>query len=341
MKLRRPTSAGTMFAAFSMVFATFDALADRVDEIRARGHMTCGIATHVAGFTATHDDGSVSGFEPDFCRAVAAAILGRDGQVEFVPADSIELFVASGQPDLVARRLTLTLRRSLEPGISFSPIVFYDGAALLVREPRRFPRARALANRTICVKDRSEADIGISEYFQAAGLAFTRVPAETLDAAATSFDHKTCDALAADLSELGMLRAARKGSSSVKLLPELLSKEPLAMLSHSDDRQFTEIVRWTVNALIAAEELGVTQDMAAREPETASAPDASRLLGFDPGNGEALGLDESWARDAIAAVGHYGEIYARNIGGDSPYELPRGLNALVRDGGLMYALPMR
>jgi len=324
-----------------MVAASADiAHAARVDEIRARGHLTCGIAARVEGFTRLRPDGTAEGFEPDLCRAVAAAILGAAGKVRYVAADHIELFVASGEPDLVVRRLTVTLRRALEPGVTFSPVVFYDGTALLVRDQRRFPIPAALMGRTICVRAGSEADVGLTDYFAAAKLAFVRVAEATLDTAAARFDAGACDAMAADLSELGAIRAARAKTKELVILTELLSKEPLSMLTHADDRQFMEIVRWTFNALVAAEELGVTAARAVSRTPSED-PETRRLLGFDPGNGAVLGLPESWAADAIATVGNYGEVFARHLGEQSPIKLPRGHNALWRDGGLMYAWPMR
>jgi len=312
----------------------------RLDRIRARGYLTCGVATTVAGFASVGADGKIVGFEPDLCRAVAAAILGRDGAVRYVPARSVQTFVIAGAPDLVARRLTVTLRREREPGIAFSPVVFYDGAALLVRADAGIGSVTALVGHQICVAGHSETEAALAREFALRHIALDRLPATTLTEATTRFVRGDCAALAADLSELAATRAAFSHPGKFVLLPELLSKEPLALLLHRDDYQFAAIVSWTIQALIAAEELGVTRE-SVRASEASSDPEVRQLLGVDPGNGAALGLDEEWAAHALETVGNYGEIYARHLGTGTPLGLERGLNALSRDGGLLYALPLR
>ena len=312
--------------------------AGRIDVIKARGFLTCGIIARVRGFTDVTPDGRTTGFEPDLCRAVAAAILGRDAKVTYAPADHVETFVSTGTPDVVARRLTVTLQRDLQPGLAFSPVIFFDGTSLLVRRASRISSPTALAGRKICVRGQSEADAGLDAYFATRQLKFDSLRATDLATARDAFLNGDCDALAADLSELAPIRA--DAPTTLAILPEILSKEPLALLTHADDPQLTAVVRWTMNALLAAEELGVTAAKA-KAPGTVTDPETRRLLGLDPGNGAALGLREAWAADAIATVGNYGEIFARNLGDASTIKLPRGPNALWRDGGLLYALPFR
>lgn len=314
------------------------AAATRIEAIKARGALTCGIVDRVRGFTDISPDGRVTGFEPDLCRAIAAAILGRDAEVEYVAAEDVDHFIHSGEPDVVARRLTVTLRRALQPELSFSPIVFYDGAALLVPIVMQKDAPSAFAGQTICVRDNSETDRALTSYFKTRHLTFEPLRAADLEDATTAFLSKKCAALAADLSELAPIRARWRDRFAI--LPEFLSKEPLALLTHAEDEQFSAVVHWTINALIAAEELGISQKDA-RELRDHPNPEARRLIGLEPGNGAALGLHETWAANAIATVGNYGEIYARNIGDESAIDLPRGHNALWRDGGLLYALPMR
>jgi general L-amino acid transport system substrate-binding protein len=312
----------------------------RLDRIRARGYLTCGVATTVAGFASVGDEGAIVGFEPDLCRAVAAAILGRDGAVRYVPARSVHTFVSAGAPDLVARRLTVTLRRERERGLAFGPVVFYDGAALLVRADAGIGSVTALVSHPICLVAHSETEAALVREFALRHIVLDSLPTTSLTEAATRFLRGECAALAADLSELAATRAGFSQPHEFAFLPGLLSKEPLALLLHRDDPEFVAIVSWTIQALIAAEELGVTR-ASVRESKDSSDPEVRQLLGIDPGNGAALGLDEQWAAHALETVGNYGEIYARHLGTGTPLGLERGLNALWRDGGLLYALPLR
>jgi len=323
-----------------LVLAAPARAASRLEQIRSRGYLSCGIATTVAGFASLSAHGEVRGFEPDLCRAIAAVILGRAAAVHFVEVRSVQTFLRAQAPDVVARRLTDTLRREQRRGLRFSPVVFYDGAALLVRAADALDAASGLAGRRICLAAGGESEPAVAAYFQRQGRTVDLVPARSLDAAAADFAGGRCDALAADRSELAAIRAEYPDPAAFKLLPELLSKEPLALLVQGGDPQFSAVVRWTIYALIAAEELGVTQHTASANLEPAD-PEVRQLLGWDRGNGAALGLDERWASRAIEAVGNYGEIYARHLGAGTPLGLDRGANALWRDGGLMYALPLR
>ena len=310
----------------------------RIEMIKARGSLTCGIVARVPGFTDIDSEGHVSGFEPDLCRAVAAAIIGKDAKVTYVIANDVQSFIQSGEPDVIARRLTVTLRRELQPSLAFSRLVFFDGTALLVPTTLEEKTPSAFAGHTICVRGQSEADRGLTSYFTRRQQTFKALRTAELGDATETFLDGECDALAADLSELAPVRASRP--TQLTILPGILSQEPLALLTHADDPQFTAVVDWTMNALIAAEELGIFA-IDANSLGDYSDVETRQLLGLDPGNGAALGLRESWAADVIATVGNYGEIYSRNLGEDSDIQLPRGYNALWYDGGLLYAHPMR
>jgi general L-amino acid transport system substrate-binding protein len=329
-----------LVSAFTLTALTVSAAtaSNRMEAIKVRGSLLCGVIQRVPGFTDIDTEGQVSGFEPDLCRAVAAAILGPDAGVTYVMTNDVQTFLTSDVPDVVARRLTVTMRRALTPGLVFSRVVFFDGAALLVPIDLQGGKPSDLSDLTICLQGQSETDRSVTSYFREKHLPVTVLRRTDIQSAADTFLNGDCGALAGDLSELAPIRA--RHPESLALLPELLSREPLALLTHAVDDQFSAVVDWTMNALIAAEELGITKNNVRTLREHPN-PEARRLLGFDGGNGAALGLRESWAADVIATVGNYGEIYARHLGDESTINLPRGHNALWRDGGLLYPIPMR
>ncbi len=336
---RRRASKSKSFLALAfgaaLTFAFPAAAESRIDAIRARGHLTCGVVSRVPGFTSFDSSGRAIGFEPDLCRAIAAAIFGDGEKVAFVPADAVSQFKTDASLDVVARRLTVSLQRDAGLGLVFSPTVFYDRTTLMVKNGGTAHDPNALAGRPICVREASEASEALERHFTLNRLALAASPHPTFDSAAKAFAAGACEALAGDLSQLA---AERAGRASLTILPHTLSKEPLALLTRADEPQFAAVVRWTINALIAAEEMNLTsRNVDVRDPD----PDVRRLLGEMPGNGKALGLDERWAANAIKAVGNYGEIFERHLGAGSPLKLERGPNALWTQGGLMYAPPMR
>ncbi len=337
---RAPRSRFTVAALILGAAACFSlpAAADtRLAAIRARGHVTCGVVARVAGFTSFNTSGRAIGFEPDLCRAIAAAIFGDGEKVAFVPADAVNQFKSDASLDLVARRLTVTLQRDAGLGLLFSPVVFYDRTTVMVRTESAVQDPAALARRPICVRASSEAAEALVRHFSLNKLELTTVPHPTFEAAAKAFADGACEALAGDLSQLAAERAGRR---DLAILPQTLSKEPLALLTRAEDVQFAAVVRWTIYALIAAEEMNVTAGNIGsrrRDPD----PDVRRLIGESAGNGKALGLNERWAANAIRAGGNYGELFARHLGADSPLKLERGPNALWTQGGLLYAPPLR
>ena len=316
----------------------------RVPRIRQRGALVCGVAPGVAGFAHVDEQGRYRGFDVDICRALSAAIFGTPDKVRYEQASSVEPFLRGSDVDVVSRRLTWSLQRE-GMGLLFGPVMFYDGQSFLVPGRIRVQAVRQLSNLRICVVSGGLNESNLTTYFRSQKLTLrkvtiqpgTRLSGGFLDG---EFSAGRCDAFSADLSELGSLRSEMRKPDDFGILNEQISKEPLATLVRQSDVDLFNILRWTIFAMITAEELGVT---AANVSEMAKAadPDVRRLLGTTPGNGKALGLDEAWAANVIKAVGNYGEVFDRNVGARSPIKLPRGLNRLWTTGGLMFAPPLR
>lgn len=314
----------------------------RLDSIRARGVLTCGILPVVPGFAAADGKGGYRGLDVDTCRAVAAAILGTPDKVKFVVAENVRQLKDADALDIVARRITWSLTRATTNGLMFGPITFYDGQGFLVPKQSGVSSAQQLNGKTVCVQAAEAHATSVAEYFKAGGLTLTAVPVQDNAQAERALKAGTCVAYSADVSWLGAARAAMAGGSDAyNILPELISKEPLAPLVRQGDDQFFEIVRWSIFAMIAAEENGITSQnidgAATAHPDV----ETRQFLGVVAGNGAALGLGENWAYNIIKTVGNYGEIFDRNVGRDSPIKLERGLNRLWTNGGLMYAPRLR
>ena len=314
------------------------AKADRLEAIRARGHLTCGVLPGVAGFAVEKPNGTYSGFDIDTCRAVAAAIFGTPDKVKFVQADDVGVFKRQPEVDIVIRRLTWTLSRETPLGLMFGPITYYDGQGLMV--PAGVAHAEALAGKPICVEQGEGWAGNLLRYSQMRDLDLKPIMATDRAEATKSFVAGACAAYSGDKTMLASIRAGLPRPADYTILPDEFSKEPLAPLVRQGDDRFFEIVRWSIFALIEAEELHITSSNI-NAFVISQNPDSQHFLGIVPGNGKALGLDETWARNAVKAAGNYGEMLARNLGPDTAVKLDRGLNRLWTDGGLMYAPPLR
>lgn len=334
-----------IFTAFAILCLTSTAslAGPRLDRVRERGYLTCGIEPTVAGFADVDAQGRYRGFDVDVCRAVAAAIFGTAEKTRFIQVSNVADFLKNDQIDIVSRRLTRELQREGSLPILFGPITFYDGQGFLVARRVNAKSTRELAGIPLCVAGGTNFEFAVNLHFQAHKLALKKIVLESASdfgAIATALSSGRCQAYTADVSELGAIRAQLQRPTEFDILPEQISREPLAPLVREDDPRFFVILRWTIAALINAEDLGVTSTNleAMRKSENV---DVQRLLGIVPGNGKALGLSESWAFDAIRAVGNYGEMFEKNIGRGSSIKLDRGLNRLAKNGGLMYAPPLR
>jgi general L-amino acid transport system substrate-binding protein len=314
-----------------------------LDAIKARGNLICGVHTGLAGFGIPDSEGNWTGLDVDFCRAVAAAVLGDGNAVSFVPLSAQQRFTAlqSGEVDILSRNTTWTLTRDASLGIVFTGVSYYDGQGFMVPAELGVTSAMELDGATVCVQSGTTTELNLADWFSGQGLTFEPVVYESYDESLTAFFNDRCDAYTTDASGLASIRAVdAPNPDDYVILPELISKEPLGPAVRQGDAQFFNIVRWTLFALVEAEEYGVTQANL-EEMKASTNPNIMRLLGTEPGMGELLGLSDDWAALAIQAVGNYGEIFARNVGPDTPLGLERGLNALPRDGGIMYAPPIR
>ncbi|MBM3483548.1 MAG: amino acid ABC transporter substrate-binding protein [Alphaproteobacteria bacterium] len=314
-----------------------------LDAIKARGELICGVNTGLAGFSRPDDQGKWTGLDVDICRAIAAAIVGSADKVKFVPLNAQQRFPAlqSGEVDVLSRNTTWTLTRDSSSGFNFAPPVYYDGQGFMVAKSLGVTSAKELGGATVCVQQGTTTELNLADYFRATGLSLKPLVFVELAEAEQAFFANRCDAYTTDASGLASTRAAKAGNpDDYVILPEIISKEPLGPAVRHGDDQFFDIVKWTIYALIEAEERGVTQGNL-DEMRASQDPNIMRLLGTTPGMGEALGLDPEWAARAIKAVGNYGEVFERNVGMATPLKLDRGLNALWTKGGLMYAPPIR
>jgi general L-amino acid transport system substrate-binding protein len=335
----RPSVSTLLIAAVLSVSCGGGASASRVSRIRQRGFLVCGVFPGIAGFARVDREGHYTGFDVDMCRAVAAAILGAADRIRYEPVASLELLRRSNDIDMVSRRLTWSLRRE-GMHVLFGPVTFYDGQGFLVPERRAAGGAAALAGVPVCVAEGSEHDVTLTAYFRRHQIALEKVGVADGAAAGRALAEGRCQAFSADVSELASVRSTMANPRGFRILADRISREPLAQLVRQEDVDLFNILRWTVFAMIAAEERGVSSanvsEMAASDD-----PEIGRLLGTSPGNGPALGLDEEWARHVIAEVGNYGEVFERNLGMSTPLAMERGLNALWTRGGLLFAPPLR
>lgn len=310
--------------------------------VKQRGELRCGVSTGVVGFSSTDSQGRWSGLDVDSCRAVAAAIFGTD-KVKFTPYTSQQRLPAlqSGEIDMLARNTTWTLTRDTINGFNFAPVNFYDGQGFMVAAKLGVKSAKELNGATICVQPGTTTELNLADYFRANKMDFKPVVIEELNQLEAAFVSGRCDVYTTDASGLASFRASRSGNpNDFILLPERISKEPLAPLVRQGDDEWYNVVEWVGYALIEAEEKGVTQANL-DEMKKSGDPNIQRLLGVTPGMGKALNLDEQWAANAIKTVGNYGEMFERNVGKGSALKLERGLNDLWTRGGLMYAMPIR
>ena len=315
-----------------------------LDDVKARGTLNCGVSTGLVGFAAPDADGVWEGFDVGVCRAVATAVLGDPEAVTFVPTTGQTRFtaLASGEIDMLARNTTWTFSRDVDLKFEFVGVNYYDGQGFMAPRELGVSSAKELDGATVCIQTGTTTELNLADFFRVNSMSYEPVPIETNAEALQQLLAGACDVYTTDASGLAASRATFENASDWVILPEIISKEPLGPLVRHGDSEWADVVRWSLNTLIAAEELGVTSENVA---ELAAAPtnnpEINRMLGTEGELGAMLGLEASWAADIIAAVGNYSEVFETNIGESTPIGLARGLNAQWTDGGLLYSPPFR
>ena len=320
------------------------AVAGTMDDVKARGKLNCGVTTGLVGFAAPDANGEWQGFDVGVCRAVAAAVLGDPKAVEFVPTTGKTRFtaLASGEIDMLARNTTWTFSRDVDLKFEFTGINYYDGQGFMVPKDLGVGSAKDLDGATVCIQTGTTTELNLADFFRSNNISYEPVPIETNAEAQQQYLAGACDVYTTDASGLAATRATFEDPSAHVVLPEIVSKEPLGPLVRHGDNDWGDVVRWSLNALIAAEELGVTSaNIAELSSAPTNNPEVNRLLGTEGNLGEMLGLDAEWAKRAIMSGGNYGELFEKNIGENTPIGLARGLNAQWKNGGLIYTPPFR
>ena len=332
-------------AAAALVFGavTTAQAGPTLDAVKARGFVQCGVNAGLPGFGNPDSAGNWTGLDVDYCRAMAVALFNDPNKVKFTPLSAQQRFPAiqSGEVDLLSRNTTATLTRDTSVGLNFAPVTYYDGQGFMVHKKLGVKSAKELNGATVCVQAGTTTELNLADYFRANNMNYNPVVIESNDEVNAAFFAGRCDVLTTDASGLAGTRAGvAPVPEDYVILPEIISKEPLAPAVRHGDDQWFDIVKWVVYATIQAEESGITSKNV-DEFVNSKNPEIQRLLGTSPGMGKALGLDEKWAYNVIKTMGNYGEIFDRNVGPKTPLKLERGLNALWTNGGLQYAMPIR
>ena len=331
-------------AAVALASTSGVATAGTLQDVQAAGELKCVVTTGVAGFAAPNDAGRWEGFDVDFCRATAAAVLGDADKVKFVPTTGKTRFTVlnSGEGDLLYRNTTITMSRDADLKLTFLGVNYYDGQGFMIPKALGVTSAKELDGASVCIQTGTTTELNLADFFRANGMSYEPVPIETNEEAQTNYLAGRCDVFTTDASGLAATRSTFDHPNAHIILPEIISKEPLGPAVRQGDDQWADVARWVLNALIVAEELGVTQGNIEKHAASAgNNPSINRIAGTEGDFGSMIGLDKQWAVRAISAVGNYGEIFERNIGVNTPLGLARGLNAQWTDGGILYAPPVR
>ena len=336
-KLMLLASAGALTLAAAGV-----AQASTLEETRDRGAVQCGVSDGLPGFSAPDDEGEWQGLDVDVCRAVAAAVFGDAEAVRYVSLNAVERFTAlqSGEVDVLSRNTTWTTTRDTTLGHNFTGVTFYDGQGFLISRDLGVTSAMELDGAAICTQSGTTTELNLADFFRANGMEFDPIVFDTSEQTVGGFEAGRCDVLTSDTSQLAALRIQLSDPDGAMILPEVISKEPLGPVVRQGDDQWFNIVKWSLFAMLNAEEMGITSDNVDEMLESEE-PDIARLLGQDGNYGEGMGLSADWAYQIIKQVGNYGESFERNVGLDSPLEIERGINALWTEGGIQYAPPIR
>jgi general L-amino acid transport system substrate-binding protein len=309
-------------------------------QVKEKGFVQCGVSQGLPGFSNADDAGEWTGLDVDMCRAVAAAVFGDASAVKFTPLSAKQRFtaLASGEVDILSRNTTWTMTRDTQLGLNFAGVNYYDGQGMMVPIALGVTSATELDGANICTNTGTTTELNITDFFRANGMSFNLVAFEKADEVVAAYDSGRCDVYTTDRSGLAAQRGKLTAPDSHMVLSEIISKEPLGPVVRQGDDQWFNIVRWTLNAMINAEELGITSENVNATDYNDVSPSVARLVGKEGNFGEELGLDNKWAYNIIRQVGNYAESYEANV---TPLGLARGVNALWSDGGILYAAPIR
>ena len=335
--------ASLILCLFIGLALTLPCAAGTLETVRSRGSLLCGVNEGLPGFSVSDADGVWSGIDVDFCRAVAAAVIGKAEAVTYVPLTARDRFTAlrSGEIDVLVRNTTWTFSRDNELGINFVGVNYYDGQAFMTRIANHFSSVLDLNDTSICVTKSTTTELNLSDYFRSHNMTYVPVTFVRLPEMFAAYDAGVCDVLTADQSSLTANRPMLAKPENHVILPEVISKEPLGPAVRHEDDRWLDVVQWTLFAMIAAEEYGISSKNAGRVRSTSRRAEVRRLLGVEGNLGAILDLSDEWAYRILLQVGNYGESFNRHLGTESAIRLPRGLNALWTEGGLMYAMPFR
>lgn len=333
-----------LFGAIAAVGLTAGmASAGTLEDVLAKGELACGVSTGSPGMSFPDADGRWQGFDVAYCRALAGAVFGDGDAIKFVPLGSKTRFaaLASGEIDVLSRNTTWTFSRDVDLKQTFVGVDYYDGQGFIVKVDLGVSSVLEMDGATICIQTGTTTELNLADYFRTNGMTYEPVPIEGNAEAQQQYLAGACDSYTTDRSALAGTRMSFENPDDHMLLPEIISKEPLGPLVRHGDDNWADIARWTLNALITAEELGITQANVLEMAKGTNNPEINRMLGSEGSLAAMLGLESDWAVNAILAGGNYGEIFSNNLGENSPIGLSRGVNALWTDGGLIYSPPFR
>ena len=335
----------TILSAIISLFTVSAATAGTLDTVKGQGFFNCGVSQGVPGFSNPDSDGNWSGIDVDVCRAVSSAIFGTPDNVKYVPLTAKERFTAlqSGEIDVLSRNTTWTLSRDAQIGLEFAGVNFYDGQGFMVRNDSGITSAMELDGASVCTNLGTTTELNMADFFRANGMSYEPVVFEKADEVVNAYDEGRCDTYTTDKSGLAAQRTKLADPDAHVVLPETISKEPLGPVVREGDGDWADIVRWSLNAMIEAEEFGLDKGSISTTCLTTGNPVVARLCGSEGGNGAALNLGDSWSYDIISQVGNYGDIYEANVGASTPVGLARAgsPNASYKNGGVLYAPPAR
>jgi general L-amino acid transport system substrate-binding protein len=326
-----------------LILTTLSSYASQTrDNVMKRGYLNCGVSQGMPGFSNIDKNGNWTGIDIDFCKAIAVAVLGDSNKVKFIPISQRDRFevVKNNEVDILARNLTWTFTREVDTGLTFVRISYYDNDGFMVRKNSNIKNAIQLNNSNICTTIGSTSETGVRDFFDKKNLKYSVISFRDWDETVLAYDSKRCDAIVADFSFLNSIKSKLKDKNEHLILDDIINKQPTGILIRHNDKNWKDIISWTINVLIIAEEEGITSkniDLFLKS----KIPEIKRLTGEEGNFGSRLGLSNEWSYNIIKQVGNYEEIFEKNLGSKSNLHIPRGMNKLWKDGGLMYAPPLK